>query len=272
VQYQTVVLFLFCFGKRKKDTQLAMKKASGAFTSSKTRSCHLFSISCAEEERMAHKTVGKLYKCPDGNNAVCPTKCGNYEQSANGSQRAYKSGVPTCTGTWKEKEMKKFSLALLAIATALAITPAALAQGTYSFSFTCLNGGGYDYPCSSSGYLDVNASGIVTNIVNGIYNGEAMILDSPGSYGNNDNMFYPSGNPSYVDYSGITFDASGVSYNLAYYNGTGIVDIVNNPGGYPSGITPVSFSASYVPDGGTTLTLLGLAIAGLAGLRRKLGV
>ena len=33
-----------------------------------------------------------------------------------------------------------------------------------------------------------------------------------------------------------------------------------------------SFTLTAVPDGGTTLALLGLAIAGLAGLRRKLGV
>jgi hypothetical protein len=88
----------FYFGKRTKDTQLTMKKASDAFTNSKTISCHLFSIICGEDKRISGKTVGKLYKCPDGNNAVCPTKCGNYEQSANGSQRAYKSGVQSCTG------------------------------------------------------------------------------------------------------------------------------------------------------------------------------
>jgi len=90
---------LFCFGKRTKDTQLAMNKASGSFTNSKTRSGHLFSMSCEEDKRIDGKTVGKLYKCPDGNNAVCPTKCGTYEQSANGSQRAYKSSVRSCTDT-----------------------------------------------------------------------------------------------------------------------------------------------------------------------------
>jgi hypothetical protein len=89
----------FSFGKRTKDTQLAMKKASGAFTNRKTRSGHLFSISYAEDKRIASQTVGKLYKCPDGNNAVSPTKCGNYEQSANGSERAYKGGELGCTIT-----------------------------------------------------------------------------------------------------------------------------------------------------------------------------
>jgi hypothetical protein len=96
---KTVRFLLSCFGKRTKDTQLAMKKASGAFTNSETRSGHLFSIGCAEDKLIDGKTVGKLYKYPDGNNAVCPTKCGNYERPANGSQRAYKSGVRSCTGT-----------------------------------------------------------------------------------------------------------------------------------------------------------------------------
>ena len=78
--------------------RLATKKASGAFTNSKTRSCLLFSAVYAEDKRVDGKTVGKLYKYPGGNNAVSPTKCGNCEQSANGSQRAHKSGVRSCTG------------------------------------------------------------------------------------------------------------------------------------------------------------------------------
>jgi hypothetical protein len=87
-----------CFGKSTKDTRLATKKASGAFTNSKIRSSYLFSIICGEDKRIDRKTVGKLYKYPDGDNAVSITKCGNYEQSANGSQRAHKSGARSCTG------------------------------------------------------------------------------------------------------------------------------------------------------------------------------
>src|ERR1035438_8049844 len=83
-----------------------MKKASVAFTNRKTRSGHLFSIIYAEHKRIASQTVGKLYKCPDGNNAVSPTKCGNYEQSANGSERAY-SGVQGCTITLERGKNEK---------------------------------------------------------------------------------------------------------------------------------------------------------------------
>jgi hypothetical protein len=43
-----------------------MEEASGTFTNSKTRSGHLFSISCAEGKRIDGKTVGKLYKYPEG--------------------------------------------------------------------------------------------------------------------------------------------------------------------------------------------------------------
>jgi hypothetical protein len=42
-------------------------------------------------------------------------------------------------------------------------------------------------------------------------------------------------------------------------------------GGYVNTTSGGTFTLSAVPDGGTTLALLGLAIAGLAGLRRKLG-
>ncbi|MGA2373468.1 MAG: hypothetical protein ABSG11_22660 [Candidatus Korobacteraceae bacterium] len=50
---------LSCFGKRSKDARLTTKKASGTFTNSKTRSCHLFSVIYAEDKRIDGKTVGK---------------------------------------------------------------------------------------------------------------------------------------------------------------------------------------------------------------------
>ena len=43
-------------------------------------------------------------------------------------------------------------------------------------------------------------------------------------------------------------------------------------GGYGQTTSGGTFTLSAVPDGGTTLALLGLAVAGLAGLRRKLSV
>ena len=39
-----------------------------------------------------------------------------------------------------------------------------------------------------------------------------------------------------------------------------------------SPVIDVTFTEFAVPDGGTTLALLGLAVAGMAGLRRKLSV
>ena len=44
----------------------------------------------------------------------------------------------------------------------------------------------------------------------------------------------------------------------------------NLTGGYGKSTAGGTFTLSAVPDGGTTLVLLGLAVAGLAGLRRKL--
>ena len=90
MQSQTVVLFLFVLANGRKDAELAMKRASGAFTNSKTRSGCLFSISCAEDKRVVEKTVGKLYKCPDGSNAAFPNKIrhlqaiGEWQRTCNG--------------------------------------------------------------------------------------------------------------------------------------------------------------------------------------------
>jgi hypothetical protein len=81
-----------------------MNKASGALTNGKTRSCHLFSVVYAEDTRIDGKTVGKLYKCPDRNSAVCPTKWGNYEQSANGSQLAEKTAFEAAQAPKRRKK------------------------------------------------------------------------------------------------------------------------------------------------------------------------
>jgi hypothetical protein len=176
--------------------------------------------------------------------------------------------------------MKKVFLALLAIATALAISPLALAQN-YSFTFSTI-GPGPDYPAFGSGIL-YDDGGLVTSW-SGTYNGSPMTLlpPNPGVGGNpntgnpgyagNDNQFNPSGSPSYFSFNGLSFEADSIYYNLFYVGSTGtyLLDSNENPVGNTSPSTEVGFSATYVPDGGTTVTLLGLAVAGLAGLRRKL--
>jgi hypothetical protein len=62
----------------------------------------LFSIGCAEDKQISEKSIGKLYKCLEGNDAVSLTKCGNCEQSANGSERANESGEQGSASILKE--------------------------------------------------------------------------------------------------------------------------------------------------------------------------
>ena len=66
---------------------------------------------------------------------------------------------------------------------------------------------------------------------------------------------------AYTEYS-ITVPAFASSTTLAF--GT------TGPGGF-SFLDDVSVTPTTVPDGGTTVSLLGCALVGLAGLRRKLG-
>jgi hypothetical protein len=194
--------------------------------------------------------------------------------------------------------MKKFSLALLAIATALAISPAALAQN-YDFTYTSASPG-----VSASGSLTTGASvGGGYNVTNGGLTFESMNFDliananvgnpsyypAPGvglgSTGYNfeyDDILFPTAGPGGLldNYGLLFYDASnGDAINiwsngqgvadytlLAYDASTGTWDISTSPSGTGT------FTLNAVPDGGTTLTLLGLAIAGLAGLRRKLSM
>jgi len=74
------------------------------------------------------------------------------------------------------------------------------------------------------------------------------------------------------DNAGIPLDTivtpSAVTLNAYYYDYNGSLDYPTTP--YSTAFVGPDFQFTAVPDGGTTLTLLGLAVAGLAGLRRKL--
>jgi hypothetical protein len=164
--------------------------------------------------------------------------------------------------------MKKFALASLAIAAAFVFAQAASAQSVYNFTFTGVTSGPY-VGDTASGSLTVNGGDLIEGLTGTYdsvdYGSSAMVLDAVGSFGSNDNLFNPTGSPSYFDTSGLSFKAGG-------NDGTFVESSLNGNGYYTNPQTPVDFSATHVPDGGTTLTLLGLAIAGLAGLRRKLSV
>jgi hypothetical protein len=164
----------------------------------------------------------------------------------------------------EERKMKKFSLALLAIATALAISPVASAQ-TYDFTFTGANSGP-DANAVGTGTLEVGAGDVVTSIT-GTFDGYA--ITGLVSYAGNDNVFVPSGSPSYFDFQGLSFAANSIDYNLFYDGSTGtyILDSGSNPGGYPTPSTPITFSATEVPEGGASLLYLLLAGAGCFGAK-----
>jgi hypothetical protein len=102
VQYQTVILFLFILVKGRKIRSWRRTKRRALLQTEKPDQVIYFQYFAQKNKRIASKTVGKLYKCPPRTMLVSPTKCGNCEQSANGSERAYKSGVLGCTSSLEE--------------------------------------------------------------------------------------------------------------------------------------------------------------------------
>jgi len=105
-------------------------------------------------------------------------------------------------------------------------------------------------------------------------------------YGQDDLLYLNGGplltvNPNYSGNGGIEFAFPEPPPLSGINGGSDIALFANGSGGYGSsesaGLggynnttnTGGTFTLSAVPDGGTTLTLLGLAVAGLAGLRRK---
>ncbi|MGA2373466.1 MAG: VPDSG-CTERM sorting domain-containing protein [Candidatus Korobacteraceae bacterium] len=187
--------------------------------------------------------------------------------------------------------MKKFALAMFAIAVAFAFTQVASATSldfTYTSPTVTLSGvldstlispGVY---ALTGGSVDVTASSSSGNLPTGTWNaipdptGTAIPYSCCGGTFTYDQQGFPGQDPV-VDLYGFMFQLSSTpgDYLNIYSNGPGnygVTSAINGNLGVNVGSeVPTSVSLT-VPDGGTTLALLGLVVAGLAGLRRKLSV
>ena len=200
--------------------------------------------------------------------------------------------------------MKKF--AVIAILMGIGAVPA-LAQN-YDFTFSSVvnsdsfsgtlvtsgapSGGGYDV---TGGGLTI-VSDNFTVVSNPTFPATSTFPPGCGSdCGTYDDVLFPNGGPAnLLDTYGPLFLSGGSGEYVEIWQ-AGNDGYGTNPGantygfwegnasnGYYGIVGPVSpggwnydvgsFTITAVPDGGTMLALLGLAVAGLAGLRRKLSV
>ena len=173
--------------------------------------------------------------------------------------------------------MKKFSLALVALATALAISPLALAQLTLVSD-----------PPDSQEWNETGVGNFTT--IDMFVETPGTTFNATGNYPESSLWTSTSVNPTFYTFTGSALNdlnfytsvtATSLPYTFDFYalNGTSVVDsaiVTGGSGVWSIGSLPASKLAGEnttpVPDGGMTLTLLGLAVAGLAGLRRKLSM
>jgi hypothetical protein len=158
--------------------------------------------------------------------------------------------------------MKKFCLALFAIAAALAITPAALADtDTYNFTISSSTDSGsgvitvtqvgnsdvYDVTGITGTFTDSNiglSDATITGLVSASYNSSSPTLypgtgDAAGNYPAVDNLFYPIGDSPAVSCCGLPpFPAGGQldAWGILFSVGGDWVNIIGNgDGGGPDG-------------------------------------
>lgn len=153
-----------------------------------------------------------------------------------------------------------FALALVATT----LIPQAASAVTYSFAFTTATD-------TASGRFTTVAgapSGITS--ITGKFDGFTITGLSP--YASADNVLQAA--TPFATYSGISFTANAVNYNL-YGNGGGfLTNSVTDPGGYGTGsLALTSLNVAAVPEPATWgLMITGVAMTGFAMRRRRVTV
>ena len=156
--------------------------------------------------------------------------------------------------------MMKFSIALLALATALAIAPMARAD-TFDFTF---NGGGY----SASGEFTTTLTGSPYTVTGVTGTADGYSITGLSSYASADQLLYfPATDGYYADFGGISFaNANGVDYNITNYP-SGSSNFINvstlDLGGYGASAIPVEMSVTATPEP-SSLLFMGTGLLGLA--------
>ena len=160
--------------------------------------------------------------------------------------------------------MNKFVFAALLLVSFASCSVAKAASFNFTFSGSGLNASG----TLTTTNTPVGGFYTVTGL-SGTQNGFAMSLLNAGAFASNDNLFSP--NSPYFDFSGLSYVASGVDYNL-FNNGVGSIRVCTSCIGYSTDGRAVTFSATpaaATPEPGSLFLLGSGLLGGIPVIRRR---